>query len=141
MLLSDSIYNFPSEIRPQRQRNDSSDLRCKHVHCTVLRWFVCTRSLRGEAHILLQIRRFITHVPKARTTTICLAPSYICSTDFKLHIFDMRAPPVSPPTSTSSGRNLSDSGLTTRMPLRKVIQGHPGRWTITDANLSPDNER
>ncbi|KAG6842431.1 hypothetical protein C0991_007561 [Blastosporella zonata] len=27
------------------------------------------------------------------------------------------------------------------MKVRKTIQGHPGRWTITDANLSPDNER
>lgn len=23
----------------------------------------------------------------------------------------------------------------------KTIQGHPGRWTITDSHLSPDNER
>ncbi|KAF9055900.1 WD40-repeat-containing domain protein [Panaeolus papilionaceus] len=35
----------------------------------------------------------------------------------------------------------TDASLITRMPVRKVIQGHPGRWTITDANLSPDNER
>ncbi|KAG6868495.1 hypothetical protein C0993_002033 [Termitomyces sp. T159_Od127] len=32
-------------------------------------------------------------------------------------------------------------GLQTNMKVRKSIQGHPGRWTITDANLSPDNER
>ncbi|PPQ77004.1 hypothetical protein CVT25_014821 [Psilocybe cyanescens] len=66
---------------------------------------------------------------------------YTCSQDFRLHIFDMRAPPVKSSYPVSSVRNSSDIGLTTRMPLRKVIQGHPGRWTITDANLSPDNER
>ncbi|KAF9556421.1 WD40 repeat-like protein [Agrocybe pediades] len=71
---------------------------------------------------------------------------YTCAQDFKLHIFDMRAPstPEPSPESIRSGhdrRSRHDSSLVTRMPLRKVIQGHPGRWTITDANLSPDNER
>lgn len=40
-----------------------------------------------------------------------------------------------------SRRLLNDGDLVTRLPVRKVIQGRPGRWTITDANLSPDNER
>ena len=56
------------------------------------------------------------------------------SLDFKLHIFDMRKPPVD--------RRLPRSdGLLTRMPIRKVVQGHPGNWTITDADLSPNNDR
>jgi len=50
--------------------------------------------------------------------------------------------PLTPQMPTSMRRNFRRLGdLVTRMPLRKVIQGHPGRWTITDANLSPDNER
>lgn len=54
----------------------------------------------------------------------------------------MRAPPTSEYTPGALHRRLrGDSSLSTRMPLRKVIQGHPGRWTVTDANLSPDNER
>ncbi|KAJ3509695.1 hypothetical protein NLJ89_g5084 [Agrocybe chaxingu] len=68
-------------------------------------------------------------------------------TYFKLHIFDMRAPPTAETVSRTervsrgSRRIRTETSLVTRMPLRKVIQGHPGRWTITDANLSPDNER
>ncbi|KIM47605.1 hypothetical protein M413DRAFT_439274 [Hebeloma cylindrosporum] len=67
---------------------------------------------------------------------------YTCAQDFKLHVFDMRAPPTSDTTPGYLYRRLGgDPSLSTRMPVRKVIQGHPGRWTITDANLSPDNER
>ncbi|KAF8203916.1 WD40-repeat-containing domain protein [Pholiota molesta] len=70
---------------------------------------------------------------------------YTCAQDFKLHVFDMRASPTSVNAPSVglpfSRRSRQDTSLTTQMPLRKVIQGHPGRWTITDANLSPDNER
>ncbi|KAF8910028.1 WD40-repeat-containing domain protein [Gymnopilus junonius] len=68
---------------------------------------------------------------------------YTCAQDFKLHIFDMRAPlkPELTPSGSSRRAIRDDVSLTTRMPIRKVVQGHPGRWTITDANLSPDNER
>lgn len=55
--------------------------------------------------------------------------------DFKLHIFDMRKPPVTDPIL------LRKDGLRTRMPVRKVIQGYHGNWTITDADLSPNNEQ
>jgi WD repeat-containing protein 23 len=65
---------------------------------------------------------------------------YTCAQDFKLHIFDMRAP-LKENIVDSSRPFLTAGDLVTRMPLRKVIQGHPGRWTITDANLSPDNQR
>ncbi|KAF9531828.1 WD40-repeat-containing domain protein [Crepidotus variabilis] len=67
---------------------------------------------------------------------------YTCAQDFKLHIFDMKTPPDTSPTLPSRNRRIygSDS-LVTSMPVRKVIQGHPGSWTITDANLSSDNER
>ena len=56
----------------------------------------------------------------------------------------MRAPPVDHRLRQDlpfGQRSRHDLSLTTSMPLRKVIQGHPGTWTITDANLSPDNER
>jgi DDB1- and CUL4-associated factor 11 len=52
----------------------------------------------------------------------------------------MRAP-LKENVMDSSRPFLTDGNLVTRMPVRKVIQGHPGRWTITDANLSPDNQR
>ncbi|KAF9486361.1 WD40 repeat-like protein [Pholiota conissans] len=67
---------------------------------------------------------------------------YTCAQDFRLHVFDMRAASISANTLPGlNRRNRLDTSLTTQMPLRKVIQGYPGRWTITDANLSPDNER
>ncbi|TFK41942.1 WD40-repeat-containing domain protein [Crucibulum laeve] len=65
---------------------------------------------------------------------------YTCSQDFRLHIFDMNAPPV-PLSLQRRGGIMPDPSLKTSMAVRKTIQGHPGRWTITDANLSPDNER
>lgn len=58
---------------------------------------------------------------------------YTCSQDFRLHIFDTTQPPHS--------RLMDSSGISTTMPIKKSIQGRHGRWTITDANLSPDNER
>ncbi|KAK2461516.1 hypothetical protein APHAL10511_005979 [Amanita phalloides] len=58
---------------------------------------------------------------------------YTCSQDFCLHVFDTIKPPYSRP--------VDRAGVNTRMPIKKSIQGHHGRWTITDANLSPDNER
>lgn len=53
----------------------------------------------------------------------------------------MRAPPTPERLISRNRRTYQNDGLITRMPVRKVIQGNPGRWTITDANLSPDNER
>lgn len=61
---------------------------------------------------------------------------YTCAQDFRLHIFDMTAP--RPPQASSSPPH---PGLKSNMAVKNVIQGHPGRWTVTDANLSPDNER
>lgn len=58
--------------------------------------------------------------------------------DFRLHIFDMTAPRVDRPQASSSPLY---PGLKSSMAVKNVIQGHPGRWTVTDANLSPDNER
>lgn len=60
---------------------------------------------------------------------------YTCAQDYSLHIFDVTKPPrqFSPVTGMY--------GLKTSMPLRKHIQGAHGGWTITDANLSPDNSR
>jgi len=55
--------------------------------------------------------------------------------DFRLHIFDMTVPRVDPSSSPLH------PGLKSSMAVKNVIQGHPGRWTVTDANLSSDNER
>ncbi|KAF9502238.1 WD40 repeat-like protein [Pleurotus eryngii] len=64
---------------------------------------------------------------------------YTCAQDFRLHVFDTTAMP------NDVGGRLptrgADPGLQTSLRVKKSVQGHPGRWTITDANLSPDNER
>lgn len=62
--------------------------------------------------------------------------------DFRLHVFDTTAPPA--PNVHRGPRRANhhpDLSLQTNMKVIKTIQGHPGRWTITDANLSSDNER
>ncbi|KAF9469759.1 WD40-repeat-containing domain protein [Collybia nuda] len=67
---------------------------------------------------------------------------YTCSQDFRLHVFDTTAPPVNHRHGLRRAAvHPSDVNLQTNMKVMKTIQGHPGRWTITDANLSPDNER
>ncbi|KXN88929.1 LEC14B protein [Leucoagaricus sp. SymC.cos] len=65
---------------------------------------------------------------------------YTCAQDFRLHIFDTSAPPQSIlPQRRYQG--YVDDGMRTTMKVARTIQGRAGRWTITDANLSPDNER
>lgn len=69
---------------------------------------------------------------------------YTCCRDFRLHIYDMTAPPSNPtpvrrPTERLSRRAVSDEPTTLK--VIKVIKGVSGGWTITDAHLSPDNER
>ncbi|TFK77480.1 WD40 repeat-like protein [Pluteus cervinus] len=59
---------------------------------------------------------------------------YTCSQDFKLHVFDTTAP-------RQAATYRTDTGLRTTMKVIKTITGTPGRWTITDANLSSDNQR
>ncbi|KAI0003806.1 WD40-repeat-containing domain protein [Russula compacta] len=69
---------------------------------------------------------------------------YTCCRDFRLHIYDMMTPlskytRALRPTERRSRRSVSDEPTT--MKVIKVIQGVSGGWTITDAHLSPDNER
>ncbi|RXW19331.1 hypothetical protein EST38_g6521 [Candolleomyces aberdarensis] len=68
---------------------------------------------------------------------------YTCAQDFKLHIFDMTKPPRPfGPVQSRMPRAYGRSGsIQTSLPLRKEIQGQHGQWTVTDANLSPDNSR
>jgi DDB1- and CUL4-associated factor 11 len=65
--------------------------------------------------------------------------------DFRLHIYDMTAPLADPRQAlrrpTERLYPLSAPGEPTTMKVIKVIQGVSGGWTITDAHLSPDNER
>ncbi|KAK0465467.1 WD40-repeat-containing domain protein [Desarmillaria tabescens] len=63
---------------------------------------------------------------------------YTCSQDFRLYIYDSSSPPFSTEDRQAA---LSDTSVQTTMNIRRRIRGHPGRWTITDANLSPDNQR
>ncbi|KDQ63158.1 hypothetical protein JAAARDRAFT_147176 [Jaapia argillacea MUCL 33604] len=74
---------------------------------------------------------------------------YTCVQDFSLHVYDMTAartpfePKKGPQTIRGFGRRyrgLQEPHETT-MKVLNTIQGHPGRWTITDSHLSPDNER
>ncbi len=57
--------------------------------------------------------------------------------DFRLYIYD------SYKASDQADREeaLHDPHISTTMSVKRRIQGRPGRWTITDANLSPDNQR
>jgi DDB1- and CUL4-associated factor 11 len=65
--------------------------------------------------------------------------------DFRLHIYDMTAPLADPrralqrPTERLYRSSAPEEPTT--MKVIKVVQGVPGGWTITDAHLSPDNER
>lgn len=71
---------------------------------------------------------------------------YTCSQDFRLHVYDMAAPPLKRTRrrrtmrSATSNWNDNDHDEST-LKVLKTIQGHRGRWTITDSHLSPDNER
>ena len=64
---------------------------------------------------------------------------YISPSDFRLHIFDTAAPPQ--PITPQRRHYDTDDGMRTTLKVSRTIQGRAGRWTITDANLSPDNER
>ncbi|KAH9081527.1 WD40-repeat-containing domain protein [Lactarius deliciosus] len=72
---------------------------------------------------------------------------YTCCKDFRLHIFDTTAPPTNPrqtpqPTERHHRRlGWPPTDEPTTMKVIKIIQGSSGGWTITDAHLSPDNER
>ncbi|KAI0778307.1 WD40 repeat-like protein [Trametes elegans] len=63
---------------------------------------------------------------------------YTCVRNFRLHVYDMKAP-LKPPTPLGFQHN--DDGHATSMEVIKTIQAAPGRWTITDSHLSPDNQR
>ncbi|KAJ7762387.1 WD40-repeat-containing domain protein [Mycena maculata] len=61
---------------------------------------------------------------------------YTCSQDFRLNLFDTTMP-ARPGT-----RLAADTpNLKTNMKVINSIQAHPGRWTISDTDLSCDNER
>ena len=57
--------------------------------------------------------------------------------DFQLHVYDTSAPIKLGPAL----RRESPDGHSTTMEVIKTIQAAPGRWTITDSHLSPDNQR
>ncbi|KAF9229038.1 WD40 repeat-like protein [Gyrodon lividus] len=72
---------------------------------------------------------------------------YTCCQDFRLHVYDMSSPPakyIKRPRNLRRGTALfddNDRDHESTLKVLKTIQGHPGRWTITDSHLSPDNER
>ncbi|KAI0375121.1 WD40 repeat-like protein [Pilatotrama ljubarskyi] len=65
---------------------------------------------------------------------------YTCVRNFRLHVYDMKAP-FKPLRPSRNQRQDFDDGHTTTMEVIKTIQAAPGRWTITDSHLSPDNQR
>ncbi|KAJ6541801.1 WD40-repeat-containing domain protein [Mycena capillaripes] len=64
---------------------------------------------------------------------------YTCSQDFRLNIFDTTVPAL--PREPGVRQTNAHPNLKTNMQVMNSIQAHPGRWTISDVNLSPDNER
>ncbi|KAI0651973.1 WD40 repeat-like protein [Trametes meyenii] len=65
---------------------------------------------------------------------------YTCVRNFRLHVYDTKAPlKLRAPSRTP--RQDFDDGHATTMEVIKTIQAAPGRWTITDSHLSPDNQR
>ncbi|KAJ7597418.1 WD40 repeat-like protein [Mycena floridula] len=59
---------------------------------------------------------------------------YTCAQDFRLHIYDTTVPLGLVP-------GPRDPDLRTIMTVKRRIQASPGRWTVTDSHLSPDNQR
>ncbi|KAI1788787.1 WD40 repeat-like protein [Ganoderma leucocontextum] len=59
---------------------------------------------------------------------------YTCVRNFRLHVYDTAAP-------LKATARRSGDGHATTMEVIKTIQAAPGRWTITDSHLSPDNQR
>ncbi|KAH0838129.1 WD40-repeat-containing domain protein [Lanmaoa asiatica] len=72
---------------------------------------------------------------------------YTCCQDFRLHVYDMTSPPAKdskPQRNPRHGTSFFDNpdrDHESTLKILKTIQGHTGRWTITDSHLSPDNER
>ncbi|KAJ7455934.1 WD40-repeat-containing domain protein [Mycena galericulata] len=64
---------------------------------------------------------------------------YTCSQDFRLNLFDTTVPAVPRVPGTRSAN--ATPNLKTNMKVINSIQAHPGRWTISDTDLSRDNER
>ncbi|CDU23320.1 uncharacterized protein SPSC_01949 [Sporisorium scitamineum] len=74
---------------------------------------------------------------------------YTCTQDFRVHMYDTTvAGPKTVQVHDDGPRRVRDSwffssmGTTqyTSLNMTKSIQGRQGNWTITDANLSPDNQ-
>ncbi|KAI6047837.1 WD40-repeat-containing domain protein [Pisolithus marmoratus] len=73
---------------------------------------------------------------------------YTCNQDFRLHLYDMTAPPSNygqqrrgVKRHVTSAWDTNDRDHETTLKVLKVIEGRQGYWTITDSHLSPDNER
>ncbi|PWN89953.1 WD40 repeat-like protein [Acaromyces ingoldii] len=72
---------------------------------------------------------------------------YTCTQDFKVHLYDTTASPsrvVRRHADADSRRtryhvSMATDHFTSLKPI-KTIQGRHGTWTVTDANLSPDNK-
>ncbi|KAF7302962.1 WD-REPEATS-REGION domain-containing protein [Mycena kentingensis (nom. inval.)] len=64
---------------------------------------------------------------------------YTCSQDFRLNLFDTTVP--AEPRRPNMPIRAFTPGVKTTMKINNTIQASPGRWTISDVNLSPDNER
>lgn len=81
--------------------------------------------------------------PLTRSTFNC----FLNSIDFRLHVYDMTSPPAKYIKPRKNPRRRApffddhEPDHESTLKILKTIQGHPGRWTITDSHLSPDNER
>ncbi|VDC08021.1 unnamed protein product [Peniophora sp. CBMAI 1063] len=95
-----------------------------------------------------------THVAHEESNIYCAQFSadssfyYTGTQDFKINVYDMSAPITQPgiqPTIAERRghrrRPIVSNDAQSALKLSKSIQGIPGRWTMTDTHLSPDNER
>lgn len=74
---------------------------------------------------------------------------YTCTQDFQVHLYDTTANPYKKVHRNEDAQSnlrrpysygLSGGSHLTSLKSIKTIQGRHGSWTITDANLSPDNQ-
>ncbi|WFC98268.1 hypothetical protein MYAM1_000993 [Malassezia yamatoensis] len=70
---------------------------------------------------------------------------YTCTRDMRVHVYDTTIAPLSRPEtvwdqSYFRGRDDDNMEQVTSLNLIQTVEARGGQWTITDVNLSPDNQ-
>jgi WD repeat-containing protein 23 len=158
---SDSLRESSSPVEERGcSMGRDMDKRMRHVQRNVTKRILGETSLR---YTTLYKQDYIEAlVPNTNGTAVASYPAnvytaqfsddssfyYTCAQDYRLHVYDMTAPPSHsrirsniPGSSRYAFQDSWDGDMKTTMKISKQIQGVHGRWTITDANLSPDNSK